>query len=185
MTLSDWLDESTPDRREVVVCFDRRLVSELVQAKEELEAIENDDARPEPMLGDGVLDVRSRIDELSSRVLGKSRTFVFEGLGWGAWRDLMAKHPPAEEQSSVFRQAVQLGFMPHAVENVTYNAETFIPAALAASCIEPGMTKHEASTLLRKAPPGVIERIWSAVLDANLSGGDDPFVGPVPEGGSV
>jgi len=174
MTVKEWLDESTPDRREVVVCFDRRLVSELVKAKAELEDARSLNAG---MLGDNLTAYTAAVADLEEAVRAKSRTLVFEGVGWGRWRDIISKNPPVEDQASTFSRAVQLGFMPHAVENITYNAETFVPAALAASCTDPGMTVHEATTLLRKAPPGVIERLWAAVLEVNLAGASDPFVG--------
>lgn len=175
MTIAEWLDESTPDRREVTVCFDRRLVSELVQAKSQLKEAREQDAG---MLSgsDDVRELTARVSELEELIRAKSRTMAFEGIGWGPWRDLLAKHPPADDQASTFSRAVELAFMPHAVENIGYNAETFIPAAIAATCVEPGISVHQAATLLRKAPPGVIERLWTAVLESNLSGADDPFV---------
>jgi hypothetical protein len=182
MAVTDWLEEITPDRREVSVCLDRRLVSDLVMAKQELDAI--DDGAKTLAKAPRAQELERKVTDLEDAVRSKSRTFVFEGLGWGRWRDLISKHPPSDEQASVFAQAVQLGFMPHAVENIGYNAGTLVPAAISASCIEPGISDHEASTLLRKAPPGVIERIWTAVLEVNIAGGNDPFVGPALAGNS-
>jgi hypothetical protein len=174
--IADWLDESTPDRREVTVCFDRRLVSELVAAKEQLKSFEADGMleKPEPLR-----KLEARVAAIEDKVRAKSRTLVFEGIGWGKWRDLMGKFPPAPDQLDTFERAVKLGFMPHAVENIGYNAEEFIPAAIAASCAEPGISVEEASRMLRTSPPGVIERVWTAVLDVNLGGANDPFVGAV------
>jgi hypothetical protein len=128
------------------------------------------------MLGGAHAEAEARVKELAEQVRGKSRTFVFEGVGWGRWRDLLAKYPQAPDQSEAFARAVQLGFMPHAVENVGYDAETFIPAAIAASCVEPGVTVEEATAFLEKMPAGVIDRLWGAVLEVNLAGSDDPFV---------
>jgi hypothetical protein len=169
--ITEWLEDTTPDRREVTICMDRRLVSELVAAKDRLKA-----ASSEGMLG-STPEARAEVDRLAEEVRAKSKTLVFEGLGWGAWRELVAKHPPAPDQASTFAAAVRLGFMPHVLENIGYNAETFIPAAIAASCAEPGMSAHEANTLLRKAPAGILERLWAAVLEVNLGGGEDPFDG--------
>lgn len=182
MPIESWLEEATPDRREISVCFDRRLLSDLIAARRELEAVEDP-----KMLGKTPEreSLELRVLELEDAVRSKQRLLVFEGIGWGSWRDLISKHPPEAEQASVFAQAVQLGFMPHAVENVGYNAETLVPAAISASCVEPGISVHEATTLLRKAPPGVIERIWSAVLEVNVAGGADPFVAPASAGRSA
>jgi hypothetical protein len=181
VTIENWLEETTPERREISICFDRRLLSELVAARRELEAVEDP-----KMLGKTPEheSLELRVLELEDAVRSKQRVLVFEGLGWGRWRDLLAKHPPEADQADVFARAVQLGFMPHAVENIGYNAETFVPDAISASCVEPAITIHEATTLLRKSPPGVLERIWTAVLEVNLAGGSDPFVAPALAGRS-
>ena len=181
--ITAWLDEATPDRREVTVCLDRRLLSQLVTAKAELKEAQE---QSEGMLGkaEPVTALEARISELEDAVRERSKTLIFDGLGWGAWRELVAKHPPADDQAEVFARAVGLAFMPHAVENVGYNAETLVPAAISASCSDPGISVHEADTLLRKAPPGVIERIWTAVLEVNLGGNTDPFVAAVSGNGS-
>lgn len=174
-SFNDWLEESTPDRREVPVCFDRRLLSQLVAAKDAQQAAKDGLAG---MLGNVEHEAaRELVTALEAKVREKERLLVFEGIGWGAWRDLIAKHPPQHDQAETFLRAVQLGFMPHAVENIAFDAETFVPAAISASCISPGITIPQANTLLRQQPSGVIERVWAAVLEANLSGGDDPFVG--------
>ena len=177
MGIAGWLEESTPDRREVTVCFDRRLVSALIRAQEDLKFAQG--------AGDGMLEkapelgaLEDDVAELSAQVRARSRTLAFEGIGWGRWRDLIAKNPPDVDQAATFARATQLGYMPHAVENLVYNAATFIPAAIAASCADPGMTVDEATRLLDTLPPGIVERIWTAVLDANLAGASDPFVGP-------
>jgi hypothetical protein len=183
MGIGDWLEEVTPDRREVSVCLDRRLVSALIVAKKAAEAATEGEAKT---LGKApeLEELEMRVLELEDAVREKSRTLVFEGLGWGRWRDLLAKHPPEADQADVFARAVQLGFMPHAVENIGYNAETFVPDAISASCVDPTITIHEANTLLRKSPPGVIERIFTAVLEVNVAGGNDPFVAPASAGRS-
>jgi hypothetical protein len=183
VTIESWFEEITPDRREVSVCLDRRLVSALIVAKKAAET--SAEGGPKMLGKDPEIEaLEMRVLELEDAIRSKSRTLVFEGLGWGRWRDLLAKHPPEADQADVFARAVQLGFMPHAVENIGYNAETFVPDAIVASCIEPTITIHEATTLLRKSPPGVLERIWTAVLEVNLAGGSDPFVAPASAGRS-
>ena len=175
--MEGWLEEATPERREVQVCFDRGLLSQVKAAEARLDATVADRGS---MLGatEEETELKEHLDELKDAVRSKTRTLVFEGLGWGRWRELIAAHPPTEDQDDVFKRAVKLGFMPHAVVNIGYNAETFVPAAIVASCTEPGISLHEAETMLRKAPPGVLERVWTAVLEVNTAGGDDPFVSP-------
>lgn len=183
-SIDQWLEEATPDRRRVPVCLDRRLLSDLLEAKVALEEAKLG-AGPEKMLGSqDTVAAEERVRMLEQQIAEHTRMFVFEGIGFGPWRELMSEHPPKPEQASVFRQAVELGFMPHSIENIGFNAETFVPAAVEAACTEPGITKHQAAALLRKAPPGVIERIWTAVLEANVAGHDDPFVEVASAAGS-
>lgn len=178
MAFSEWLSEATPDRQEVTVCFDRRLLSSLAKARADLDDIPKTDT-----LGDDALRAaRDTVADLEAQVAAATHALVFEGIGWAAWRDLLAKHPPHKDQAETFLKAVQLGFMPHSIVNVGYHAETFIPAAIAASCTEPGISTHEAQEMLRFSPPGVIERVWTAVLEVNLAGNSDPFVVASPNG---
>lgn len=173
---SAWLKEATPERREVTVCFDRGLLSRMEAKRKRLKELE---ANATGMLGgDAERDaLATELEELEQQVRDRSRRLVFEGLGWGRWRDLLAKHPPTPEAPEVFEQAIALAYMPQSIRHVGWNAETFAPAAIAASCVEPGITEDEAREFLTSFPAGVIERIWSAVLEVNLTGTDDPFVG--------
>ncbi len=179
MGIEQWLDEATPERRTVKVCFDRGLLSRYAEAQEELDGLPEEGDPIESTLGEGSFERRRELDavvkHLGEEVKSKTRELVFEGVGWGKWRELISDNPPAEDQDGVFKRAVQLGFMPHAIINVGFNAETFIPAAIVASCVEPGLSSDEARQLLDKSPPGVLERIWTAVLEVNTGGGKDPF----------
>jgi len=170
---STWMQEATPDRKELKVCFDRRLLSDLAQARARLDA--RTTAASGTLGQPSQKELRREIEELEKQIQSKLRTVAFEGLGWGAWRDLLAKHPPAADQADTFRRAVELLFMPHAVQNVGFNAETFIPAAISACCVEPGITETEAMSFLKTMPSGVVERVWSAVLEVNHAGAADPF----------
>lgn len=186
MTIEQWLAEATPERREVQVCFDRALLSRLDAATKRLDHA----AASEPKDGKTLAvspeekALRKEVAALEAAIGEKTRTLVFEGLGWGPWRELLAQHPPTEDQAKVFQRAVELAYMPHSIVNVGFNAETFVPAAIVATCKEPGITLEQAAKLLRESPPGVIERIWTAVLAVNTAGGADPFV-PASNGNSA
>lgn len=183
-----WLEQATPDRRVVNVCLDRALVSRLLVARKELADLEVETVgvAGTKMLGnDRASELTATIAELEGAYQAASKAMVFEGLGWGPWRELVSEHPPAREQADVFAQAVAFGFMPHSIENIGWNAETFVPAAIAASCVDPDLSVAQAATILRKAPPGVLDRIWTAVLEVNWAGADDPFVPALSANGSA
>lgn len=177
MTIEQWLDESTPDRREVPVCFDRGLISRLEAAQQRLAHVVASEPKEKTLApSEEKAEAEAAVAELEAKVAEKTRILVFEGLGWGPWRDLLAQHPPQADQAKVFNRAVQLLYMPHAIVNLGYNAETFCPAAIAESSSEPKITLEQAKTMIRKAPIGVLERVWTAVLEVNTAGQNDPFV---------
>lgn len=187
MSVAAWLAEATPDRREVGVCLDRALLSRLQVAEARLGEVQKAPKPPEGkrMLAEGrerlenEASLQAEVDQLRAEVKAKTRTLVFEGIGWGAWRDLMAKHPPDPEQAEVFEKAVRLAYVPFSLRALAFNAQTFWPAAISASC--PELTEDQAATLLELVPAGVFDRIQAAVLAVNGGGAADPFALGVSE----
>lgn len=169
-----WLEEATPDRETVGVCFDRALLARLREAQDEL--AEARKAADGVLGSDEVTRLRAEVDALEAEVRDKTRTFTFESIGWGRWRSLLADHPPESDQDGVFRRAVDLSLLPLSLRDLSFNETTFIPAAIAASCSEPSdLTPKAAMQMIETLPTGVIGRIWSAVLKVNHEGQDDPF----------
>lgn len=164
---ASWLAESTPDRKEVGVCFDRRLLSELAAAERELGEVPSaGEGKTNAMLSD---PVKKRVTDLRAQVKEKTRVLAFESVGMRRWKQMLSEHPPTEEQSLRFGRLLD------------HNPETFPAVALAASCTEPGLTVEEAQRLLDELPVGVVDRIWAACLTANVAGSPDPF-GVVSDG---
>lgn len=52
-----------------------------------------------------------------------------------------------------------------------------MPAAMAATCDEPGMTIEQAEKIMETQPDLVVNRLWAAVLESNVIGGDEKKVG--------
>ena len=173
--VDEWLEEATPDVREVGVCLDRTLVSRLAIAESRLAELEKE-RKGRRMLGpegEEETALLAEADQLKEAVKAKTRVLRFEGIGYGAWRDLIAKHPPDADQDEVFEKAVRRAYLPAAIRALQFNSESFVPAATAATC--PELNIHQVKTLLRKAPTGVVDRIWAAVLEVNHGGAADPF----------
>lgn len=173
MSIDQWLEEATPRRVEVPVCFDGILLSRLEQAKARLV-----DLGSTGMLGDEQqLGLKVEIEQLEAEVREKTRLFVFEGIGWGRWRDLVSKHPPQTDQTEVFQRAIELALLPASLRDLDVNEQTFVPAALVMTCVEPGIADTaEALRLLESIPTGVVDRIWAGVMKVNHGGQNDPFV---------
>lgn len=146
----EWKKEATPHHESVPLCFDRELLAEL----EEAEA-----ARAEYA---GMLqapaELQERIADLSKEVEKKTRVLTFRSIGRRKWRELLAEHPPTKQQGAL---------------GADHNPETFPPAAMAATCSEPGLSLEQATWIFEELPTGVVDRVWAAVLGANLIGGDE------------
>jgi hypothetical protein len=91
--------------------------------------------------------------------------FKFKGIGFRAWSDLRLKHLPTRKQ---MEQAKQIG------EQLDHDPDTFPPAAIAASCVEPEMTVEQVTELISS---GLIDvkawnELWSACLAVNVAAAD-------------
>lgn len=153
MSLSDWQEEATPYVDKVHVCFDRALVAELEEAQARLAQESKGQLESPP-------ELENHVAELSKKVEAKTRTFVFSSIGKGAWRKLLADHPPTEAQLK-------------ADPSLDNNPETFPQAAMVACCTEPGMTVEQANWIATELPEMVFLRFWNAVLRCNVLGGDE------------
>lgn len=147
---SGWQKETTRSQKSADVCFDRALLHKLEVAEKEASAA-----------GDGMLATdKGEVESIRDEIKSKTRTLVFEAIGKRQWRDLLGEHPPAREQREQ-------------TPGLDYNPETFPAAAMAAACVQPGLTLEQAQWLCDELPLGVVERVWLAVLDANVIGGDE------------
>ena len=173
MSLTDWMEDATPRRARVPVCFDGDLLSRLEEAK--ARALKSDLM---PMLGDEEkMAARAEVDELEEQVKAKTKVFIFESIGWGRWRELVAKHPPNPEAAAVFEKALEMKVLPRGFEALETDETTFVPAVLVATCVEPGIASTgEAMKLLESVPTGIVTRIWDGILKVNHGGMQDPFV---------
>lgn len=147
-----WKAQAKPFTASVDVCADGQLVAELDAASQRLE--EESRGRLE-----APKELEAHVAALSKKVEAKTRTFVFRSIGRREWRKLSSEHPPTDEQKD---QEPELD----------HNPDTFPPAAIAASCMEPKLTLDDAAWLCDELPDGEFFRIWQAVLSANLIGGD-------------
>jgi hypothetical protein len=171
MSLGEWLDEATPRRVKVPVCFDGDLTSRWEEAKERA-------ARTTTMLGDTeLMEARAEFEQFEEEMKAKTRVFVFESIGWGRWRDLVAKHPPKGGDADIWEQAIRLRLLPTGFDQLEADETTWVPAVLVATCVEPGIpSTGEALRLIRTLHTTAVANIWQGVLKANLGGMSDPFV---------
>src|SRR5690606_6144443 len=104
-----------------------------------------------------VLDAQQALAEAENLEL------VFRCIPWRQWRELVDQHPPSEQDT---KEAPHL--------RPEFNADTFWPAAMAASCVSPGMTVAEAEQLREVLPRDKWWEIVGVVSKVNVGGTDVP-----------
>lgn len=138
--------------RSDVIAEAEALDVELRQAREEDERHNRQDRAPE---------IARRIQALEAEAAESEIEFVFEGLGRGEYARLIAAHQPTEQQK---RDAKSAGV------EAPYNTDSFPPALMAASCIEPAELAgnvaewteiHDTWSL------GQVTKLWRTVNTAN------------------
>lgn len=166
--MSDWAwgDKVAPPEETVRICVRGDLVADKELAERRLVASRS--RNPAPSIGDPeaveqerlALEVRRLEDECEAA----SVTFRFRGLSRREHSDLVAAHPPTEAQQA---ELAELGL------SATANSETFPPALVAASCIEPpGVTLQAATEAFEQWQGGTWSVLWRACLAASQGAAD-------------
>jgi hypothetical protein len=151
---ADWQKEATPHVAKASVCFDRALVAEYEEAVRDLDRATKGTSE---MLDGPRTELANRVADLEKAVQSKTRELVFRSIGRRAWKRLLADHPPTKQPEDM---------------KAGYNLETFVPAAMAASCVSPGLTLEQADWIMAELPDAVMGEIVDACFTANLEGGD-------------
>lgn len=159
------LTETTPPQVDVRIC----LRGDLVAAKEaaERDLLQLRAKYPDPTIFEGgeLHDAAQRIQDLEADCDHAAVTFRFRGLGRRAHSDLVAEHPPTQEQQA---DATDAGI------RYLWNLDTFPAALVAASCFEPaGITPAAASRIAEEWSDGQWQLLWRACITAN-EGTADP-----------
>lgn len=129
-------------------------------------------------------DIAGEIESLVRDSEDTEAEFVFKAIGRHGYDDLLAEHPPTEKDRKLAKeQAESLGLPSFQAE---FNAETFPPALISASCIQPQMSLEEALEIWNSDEWNGAEllKLWEAARNANATPGDIPFalrgIGAIP-----
>lgn len=156
-TLDDFAAAHKPARATARVGFRQDLWDRHARLEAELsDAIRGDSTENRDPLAPGVVD---QIEALEAEIRAGEQEFTFESIGRQAWTKLLAEHPPSAEHRDL---------------GSDHNPETFPPAAVAASSAEPKVSVETATEMFNRLNIAQWTRIWSAVLTANLGGGESP-----------
>lgn len=134
--IDDVLARTRPARRTVPVCIDGTISVRLEELQEQWHAAAiYDREHNEP---DTAPAVAEQIAELQAEADAATIPFTVEAIGSASWRRLVAEHPPPSDDLVGWR----------------WDPESFPPAALAASCIDPKMSEYQADALAERLSDG-------------------------------
>lgn len=159
MTDLSWDDikkRREPARATVTVCLSQEIIDELMRLDEELAEARREDRRHEGELSytPRAKAIADKIVELEAQKADNEVEFVFQEIPRAKWNVLMRTHGPTKEQRR---------------EGITrFNPETFTPVALAASAVSPPLTDEQAKELCAEWSEGEVQRLFAAVLSANM-----------------
>ena len=157
MSFEDIKAKAKPREGRARILLNGDLLEEHARLEASLVATADDSLAQPPdrrAIAQQILDVQHAIEEAEDE-------FVFRSIGTSAWYELMAKHPPSAADKAINPRA-------------DHNAQTFPPAAVAASCVEPELTVDDALWLFDNAPLSEWRKLWDAFLDVNLGAAERP-----------
>lgn len=102
-------------------------------------------------------ELQERVEAARQRVREAAVEFRFRALGHRAYSNLLAAHPAPEGSKE------------------PYDAGTFLPAVLAACCIEPSLTPAQVDRLLDVVNDGTARTLFAAALAVNEEPSPVPF----------
>lgn len=109
-----------------------------------------------------VIEAEDALDELRPQMAEATIEFTLRAIGRKQYADLMEQHPPTDEQRKDARRAGT---------EATFDGETFYPAVIAASLVEPQMSEEDVKELFDSEAFNAAEvlQFVSAVIEVNQS----------------
>jgi hypothetical protein len=104
--------------------------------------------------------VAREIEALEAELTETETSFTFAAIGFKAWTDLVADHPPRDEDRE---------------DGYDFNQATFPQVAIAASAVSPKMTVEQVERLFEVLNRGQLQPLIGAALLVNVQGTSVPF----------
>lgn len=156
-SVDDILAKATAPERSVRICVAGQLSGEYEQTVAELEQVANDSVTDQRLSGGGNprrFELARRVRELEQEMEDATFTFTFRAVPAKQWSDLLAEHPDPKKER-------------------LFNPDTFVPASIAACCIEPeelAGDPEKAATLFDALSSGQQGDLFEAAWEVNQSG---------------
>jgi len=152
-TIADILAEKSPNTRTVDIILDSDLAGEIQFKEQELAQARNRRGRS---LADGIGTLQTELDDLYEKAADIAVTFTFQDMGRKAFDALILEHPATKAQRE---HIAELGG-----GILEYNIDTFPPALLAATGIDPEMDLEEATQIFDTWGSGDAEILFTTAL---------------------
>lgn len=154
----DLFAAKTAPRRSVSLVLDQQLLADYEAAKNAADTAQ----RAADLSNDAAVHARAReavatARRLAEQVEATRQTFVFEGIGRRQFNELLESAPPKEE-------------------DIEFDPDIFIPALLAAGCVEPGLTLEQAQRIYDEWTDAEVTALFLAAFGANRTARDIPFI---------
>lgn len=148
--LDAWLDDYRPYISSVRVCGRADLVGEHERLNAELTAAVAADK--DMLASERVAEAKVAVESVQAAIEASEMEFTFQGLPFKEWQDLKRQHPPTEGQRTRGHDT---------------NMETYAPALIAATSLEPKISSEQATRLVERLPLAEAEKLYEAALNAN------------------
>lgn len=154
--ISELLAGASPREVTVKVCLAGDAAAEATALEEQLGEL--GEFKPTSLgQANPAFELQERIEAARQRAREGAVEFRFRALGHRAYSNLLAAHPAPEDSKE------------------PYDAGTFLPAVLAACCVEPSLTPAQVDRLLDVVNDGTARTLYAAALAVNEEPSPVPF----------
>lgn len=159
-TIADIKSRKKAVTKQVVIQLDGEMADRIAELRKAHSAARDADRMSNQP--DTAPAIQKQIDELVEESRNTEVTFTFKSIGRFRYDELVDEHPPTKEAKK---------------EGAEFNADTFPPALVAESCVDPEMTNEDAVDIF--ASPdwngAELRRLFFGALEVNTETGDIPL----------
>ena len=154
-TMDDILNAKKPNTRTIDIILDSDLALEIQMKTLELEQAKAR-SKGKKSLAEGTGSLEKELDELFEKAADTVATFTFQDMGRKSFDALLVAHQPTvKEKKTVADQGGGI---------LEYSQETFPPALIAATAIDPVITLEEAEQIYNTWSSGDAEILFTAAI---------------------
>lgn len=154
-SMDEILARKKPNERSVDILLNSSLKGEIAALEKELNRVARNTRRS---LSDTSPDqIQTQIDALYDRAHDETVSFTFRDIGRKRYDELVAAHPPTQEQKDDYKAQDGPG-------NLTFNPDTFPPALISACAIDPEISLAQATLICDTWSEGDIQELFLCAI---------------------